>query len=338
MPPSKRLYVPDGSTNKVLVYSNTASGNAAPTWILFGASTALSTPSLVATDASNGDIYVANTPPGGSAYITVYSNSVFSVFPQGGVVNIAPNRSFSIPVFGDSLSSIEGMAVDSGHELVLAFSDSIHLSANGVYWFAANANGVAAPTFWPDPPGVGWTSVTTDLEGSRVFLADTEGHAVETYSNLQGVPASSASTICKWAPAPFGSTNYFQIAWGGMHRMLFLNSRWNPGSGLYWGEIQSVDPCSTPAGLFRDINAATAGGGATGLTTGGPIAVDATTDRVSATVFPSSTVDYTPHILSWPWTGSNGNIAPSWDLKGNCITCSGSMSYAYLPALFAYGP
>jgi hypothetical protein len=341
LPASKRLYVPDGTTNRVLVYSNTATGSTPPTWTISGASTALSNPTMVAADGNNGDVYVLNAPQSASEYVTVYPVSMFAAVPQGGTVNQQPVRNFSIPAFADLLSGVQGMAVDSGHELIAAFNDSLHPGNDGVYWFANGADGTAPTmTFWPDPAGVGWNSVSTDVSGNRVFLADSLGHGIETYSNASGVPANSSATLCQMNPAPIGSSNYFQIAWGGEERMLFISSRWAPQGG-YWGEIQNLDPC-VGSTLFEDINAGVLGGGLTEMTMGGPIAADPTTKRISMTVIPLSnlkpTANQTPHILSWPWELANGNVAPSFDLAGNCQTCSGSMSYAFKPALFAYGP
>jgi hypothetical protein len=342
MPATKRLYVPDGPTNRILVFSNTATGGTPPTWVITGSTTALSYPRLVATDPANGDIYVANKPVTGTEFVTVYPASIFTAFPQGGTIDAAPTRNFTVPAFADTLSGIQGMAVDSAHELVAAFSDTSQSSADGVYWFAATADGAASPLFWADPPGVGWNTVTADVPDNRVFLGDSEGHEIEVYSNQQGIPTSSSATVCQWKPAPLGSTNYFQIAYGGNSRSLVISSRWAPPNSKLWGEIQNVDPCTTPVAEFEDINSAIAGGGATELTEGAPIAVDYSLGRVSETAFPfgyqTPKANLTPHILSWPAFGPSGNVAPAYDLTGNCASCSGSMSYDYQPDLFAYGP
>lgn len=163
------LFVSNSNSNAITVYVRTANGNAAPIRVLAGAATGLSSPSGIAVDLVNDELYVANkTVP--------YS---VTVYPRTASGNTAPLR--TIVGAATTLDDPRGIAVDTVHgEISVA-----NRAGFSVTTWARTANGNVAPLRALRGPG-GFSNpwgVLVDVAHDEIAVAN-NGNFISVFPRL----------------------------------------------------------------------------------------------------------------------------------------------------------
>jgi hypothetical protein len=239
------IYVTNQS-NSVTVYALDASGNAAPTRTLSGASTGLNLPIGIATD-HQGNLYVANRVGG-----------TVGVFPANASGNVAPTRSITSAGMG----SPQALAVGTGDDLYVATCPNCgsgNGGTTGVFHFAVNA-----------------TSSDYSLAGANTGFTVPMGVALDASKNVY-VGNAFGGNVAVFAPGASGNSlpiRSFTLNVSGNAQSMSLgaNSGANaiaigmPGSGVQLYDTtasgaanpvatlapSSSFPLSYPAGVFFD--------------------------------------------------------------------------------------
>jgi hypothetical protein len=130
---AQNIYVANTNSGNVLVFSSTETGNVAPSRVLAGTATGITTPVGLAVDSA-GDIYVAsfNQPS---------NSSLVLEFAPGATGNVSPARTLTA-VASDTLA---GMAVDALDNLYV-FTQAPTSNQLAIDVFSPGATGSAAPS------------------------------------------------------------------------------------------------------------------------------------------------------------------------------------------------
>jgi hypothetical protein len=161
----QQAYVTDSFANAVYVFPLSATGGAASTRTIQGASTTLSGPFGIAVDSA-GNFYVANE---GSSSVTE-----FAAAANG---NAAPIKTISGPSTG--FVDIRGIAVDSSGSIYV--SDT---SAHAVWIFTAAQNGNVAPS--------------SSIVGASTTLSFPGGVAVDSAGKVYVGDQGGTGSILEW--------------------------------------------------------------------------------------------------------------------------------------------
>lgn len=173
------IFATNSNSNAVTVYGRNANGNVAPLRVLTGNATGLGSPSGIAVDLVNDEIYVVNkTPP--------YS---VTVYPRTANGNVAPLRTLTGALTG--LDDPRGVAVDPVNgEFAVANRAGFSVT---VYARAANGNVVPLRTLLNTGFSNPW-GVLIDVANNEIAVAN-NGNLLSVYPRTGNGNVAPSRTI-----------------------------------------------------------------------------------------------------------------------------------------------
>lgn len=184
------VFVANGGSNSITVYSRSANGNTVPLRTIIGAATGLNSPSALVVDSTYNEVFVVNQgaiPP----TVTVYSR-----FANG---NVAPVRVLTGAATG--LDGPNAVALDLTNNELLVLNN-IGLSVT-VYQRAAAGN----------------TAPLRTLTGLSTGLSDPRGLAVDTTNNELFVVNNADNSVTVYNRTAMGNTAPVRTLVGGATAM-----------------------------------------------------------------------------------------------------------------------
>jgi hypothetical protein len=153
------------------VYAAGSSGNVAPSTVISGCATQLSTPVAIAIDSSD-DIYVANSDTANS---NVTDNPSITVYSAASIGNASPIA--VIAGAATALSSPQAIAVDTDENIYVTDDTT---SGNGINVYPAGGNGDVSPT--------------ATIAGRATKLASTTGITLDSRGNIYALNSFGGPT------------------------------------------------------------------------------------------------------------------------------------------------
>lgn len=172
------VFIADTTADAVTGFNFYDTGNVAPLQMIQGSNTGLTAPQAVQLSLQ-GDIYVADTGPGGP------NIKVYKYLATG---NVAPIRTITSPSMTDNPVSL---ALDRAADIFVA------AGTNGILEFAAGSNGPTTPVAVIAGPHTGLNDViAVDIDKSNnVFALDGTTHAIREFSAGSNGDATPIRTI-----------------------------------------------------------------------------------------------------------------------------------------------
>ena len=288
-----KLYVTSGSQNSILRFDNafTTTGNISPAATISGAATQLTTPVYLALDATADRLFVADRSSASILVFDQISTKPGNVAPDRVISGVATNLFVPVQPFLDRSRNLLYVSDDVD---VLVFNNASTANGN-----VASARDIQ--------PGFSVGAIFVDSTNDRLFVADSNGDAVDIYDNASTLDGPTAPTR-QIKGAATGLANPAGLQIDGSGRLVVSNS--SPPSITVYAAAATANGNISPV--------ATISGGNTGFVSPNQIAFDTTARDTLYIADPGSgsIMVFTSFITA------NGNLAPTRVISGASTTLS----------------
>lgn len=289
-----KLYITSGSQNSILRFDNafTTNGNIAPAATISGAATQLATPVYLALDTTADRLFVADRSSASILVFDQISTKPGNVAPDRVISGVATNLFVPVQPFLD------------GSRNLLYVSDDIDVL---VFNNASIANGNVASAR-DIQPGFSVGAIFVDSTNDRLFVADSNGDAINIYDNASTLDGSVTTPSRQIKGAATGLANPAGLQIDGSGRLVVSNA--SPPSITVYAAAASANGNISPV--------ATISGGNTGFVSPNQIAFDTTARDTLYVADPGSG----SIMVFTSFFTANGNLAPTRVISGTSTTLS----------------